>query len=158
MMFDTSAYYGQPGILSSPFVPQGLFGHLQGQLGHPTWPPIGGILGHPQFAGCATPGLLGYLPGQYASPIWPTIGALGQPQVPGFVPPAYAPSPFGLSTGPAIGGLLGQLLLATQLGIPGFGFAPPIAGWLPQAHLAAALGRSMIPYQTAVPQMACAGV
>jgi hypothetical protein len=138
--------------------------------------------------------LLGYLPGQYASPIWPTIGALGQPQIPGlvpqihglvpqlpgFVPPAYAPGPFGLATGPTIGGWLGQSLLASHFGVPAGpfgrvlpfetglatmaapGFAPQIAGWLPQPQLAGLqlaglMGRSVIPYQTAVPQMAYAG-
>lgn len=187
MLFDTSAYYGQPGVLSSPFVQQGLFGHLPGQPTQPIWPMVGGGLGHPQLAGCVTPGLLGYVPGQYASPIWPTIGALGQPPIPSFVPPPVVPGPFGLPTAPTIGGWLGQLL-AAQFGVPvgpfgrilpfetglptmaapGFGIAPQfgltpqIGGWLPQPHLASALGRSIIPYQTAlpqtVPQMVYAGV
>jgi hypothetical protein len=44
------------------------------------------------------------------------------------------------------------------LAMAALGFAPQISGWLPQPHLAGTLGRGIIPYQTAVPQMAYAGV
>ena len=183
MMFDTSAYYGQqPGLMSSPFAPQGLFGQFPGQQGQGPWPPFGGGLGQPQLAGCATPGLFGYLPGQYAHPIG---GALGHSQLAGFLPPPYGPAQFGVPTGPGLGGGLGigpgiggwpgQQLLAGQPGVgvgpfgrflpfeavlamAALGFAPQISGWLPQPHLAGTLGRSIIPYQTAMPQMAYAGV
>jgi hypothetical protein len=170
MMFDSSAYHGQPGVMSSPFAPQGLFGQLPGQLGQPIWPTLGGVLGNPQLAACLASALLGYAPGQYSAAAWPTIaGALGHSHL-GGVPPVYPHT----QSSPFIGTMLGQPLFAGPIGagVP-FGrtpfeaalatiaaqtLAPQIAGWLQQAQLASVMGRSGItPFQTAVPQMAYAG-
>lgn len=153
MMFDTSAYFGQPSVAPLPFAPQGLFGYLPGQQqfggflpqafgifpgqhSQPIWPTIGGGLGHPQLAGLVPQSIFGYLPGQYGQPIWPTIGGVwpGQPQLGG---------PLGVGLG--------------QLGR----FLPFETAWPGHPQFAGVPGRSILPYQLApqmlAPQMTYAG-
>ncbi len=157
MMFDTSAYFGQPSVTPLQLVPQGLlgcfpgqqqfgnylpqmFGVPAGQHVQPIWPTIGG-LAHPQLAGLVPQSLFGYLPGQYGPPLWPTIGGVWPVQ-------------------PQLAGPLG-------IGIGQFGrFLPFETAWAAHPQLAGVTGRGVLPYQLApqmlapqifAPQMAYAG-
>jgi len=103
-MFDTSAYFGQPGVGTLPFGPQGLFGYPQGQ------PFTHGQLSYSQGQPGYLQGQLGHfqgqqgLMGQPGLPFWPPFGGQqGHQQIGGLVPPAllaylagqYTQSPFG---------------------------------------------------------------
>src|SRR5262249_20319767 len=118
MMFDTSTYFAPPGMTSSPFGPQGLFGYPHGQPG----------IFHGQQG--YVPGQQGYAPGRLGSlgvpgsapPVpWPTLGQspfAGFPPTPfaGFPPSPFAQSPYGL-------------------GAPGLPIAQGLSGWLGQSPI-----------------------
>ena len=153
-MFDTSAYFAQPGVVPLPFASQGLFGYLPGQ------PHLGGF--SPQVGGFL-PQPFGILPGQHTQPIWPTVACgVGPSHFAGIVPQGlfnYLPGQYGQPIWPTIGAWPGQGQFAPPLGVGIGPFArvlPLETTWPGHTQFGGAMGRSILPYQLA-PQMAYAG-
>lgn len=148
MMFETSAYYGQPTAMPLPFAPQSGFGTASGQYGQPIWQQIGGPLAHPQLWGQLGGG------GQLGNPLY-QYGPLAGLATGGW--PQFG-SPFG-----GFGGQFARppLLEACPAMIVTPAFAPHGLVGNPLGGLAATLGsrgigNSAVPFQ-ATPQLAYGG-